>query len=95
MNADRHDEAETVLRRTVEALLEDQGSVDGLANFIAISRTSLSKCLLAQGRFDESEQLVWLVLGDLSSRPDLKSTSEAAQAQLQAIARAQSEAAIQ
>jgi serine/threonine-protein kinase len=95
MNADRHDEAETVLRRTVEVLLEDQGSVDGLANFIAISRTSLSKCLLAQGRLDESEQLVWLVLEDLSARPDLKSTSEAAQAQLQAIARARSEAAIQ
>ena len=62
---------------------------------IGTARTSLSKCLLAQGRLDESEQVVWLALGDLSDRPDLKSTTDRLQAQLEAIARARSEASIQ
>ena len=75
MKAGRHEEAEQVLRRTLEVLTEDPGAADRLAFMIGTARNSLSKCLLAQGRLDESEQVVWLALGDLSDRSDLKSTT--------------------
>ncbi|TFG62747.1 MAG: tetratricopeptide repeat protein, partial [Gemmatimonadales bacterium] len=91
MNAGRHAEAEQALRQTVEVLLTDEDSVSRLASLIAISRISLSKCLLAQGRFDESESMAGVALEGLTARPDLKSNADAARVQLEAIARAREE----
>ena len=95
MKAGRHEEAEQVLRRTLDVLTEAPDAADRLAYLIGTARTSLAKCLLAQGRLDESEQVVWQALEGLSSRPDLKSTTDNLQNQLDAIALARSEASIQ
>jgi len=95
MQAGYHEEAEQVLRRTIDVLTEDPDSADRLAYLIGTARTSLAKCLLAQGRLDESEQVLWTVLEDMTGRPDLKSTADGAQAQLEAIARARSAASIE
>jgi tetratricopeptide (TPR) repeat protein len=94
MLAGRHEEAEQVLRRTVEVLTEDPGSADRLVYMIGDARIKLAQCLLAQGRFDESEDLVWLVLESVTDRPDLTSVSETARTQLESIARARSQASI-
>jgi serine/threonine-protein kinase len=94
MKAGHHEEAEQVLRRTVALLTEDPDSADRLAFFIGVARTSLSKCLLAQGRLDESEEIVWTALADLTARPDQEEAIELAQQQLAAIAVARSEASV-
>ena len=94
MQAGYHEEAEQVLRRTIEVLTEDPDSADRLAYLIGTARTSLAKCLLAQGRYDEAEQILWIALEAMTGRPDLESTVDGAQAQLEAVARARSEASI-
>ena len=94
MKAGQHEEAEQVLRRTIDLLTEDPDSADRLAFLIGVARTSLSKCLLAQGRIDESEEIVWTALEDLTARPDQEEAIELAQKQLEAIAVARSEASV-
>lgn len=94
MHAGRHEEAEEVLRRTIEVLTEDPGTADQVASLVAIARTSLAKCLLAQGKFDESEQVVWKALEEITGRPELEGQADRLQRQLEAIARARSEASI-
>jgi serine/threonine-protein kinase len=95
MSAGEHEEAEQVLRRTVEVLTEDSASSAQIAYLVGIARVSLSKCLLAQEKFDESERQAWLAIDAGSGRPDLKPNLELAQEQLEAIAVARSEASMQ
>ena len=95
MEIDRHPEAEEALRETVRVLVEHGGDEGRLANLTAIARSSLARCLLAQGRLDEAEQLVWLVLEDTSSKPEMKDSNRGASRLLEQIAVARSEAALQ
>jgi serine/threonine-protein kinase len=95
MELGRHEEAELALRETVRVLVEHGGVEGRLANLKGIARTSLARCLLAQGRLDESERLAWRVLEDVSSDPNLQSVSDGARSHLEEVARARSQAALQ
>ena len=94
MKLDRHPEAEEAFRETVR-LLERHGGEEGrLASLAAIARTSLARCLLAQGRLDESERLTWRVIEETSSDPRLEGQAESATKLLEQITVARSEASL-
>jgi eukaryotic-like serine/threonine-protein kinase len=94
MELDRHAEAEETLRETVRMLQAHGGEEGRLATLTGIARTSLARCLLAQGLLDESERLTWSVLEQASSKPGLNNVADGAKALLQRIAVARSEAAL-
>jgi eukaryotic-like serine/threonine-protein kinase len=94
MELGEHAEAEEVLRETVRVLEQHGGDEGRLTRLTATSRTSLARCLLAQGRLDESENLAWTVLDETSSSPQLASLSKSASRLLERIAVARSEAAL-
>ena len=94
MRLGRHAEAEEAFRGTVRLLEEHGGDEGRLAYLTAIARTSLARCLLARGRLDESERLVWRVIEETSSDPKLSSQAENATKLLEQIAVARSEASL-
>ncbi|MEJ2483792.1 MAG: tetratricopeptide repeat protein, partial [Gemmatimonadota bacterium] len=94
MEAGELEEAEQILRRTVEVLTEDRASTEAMAYLTGIARVSLSKCLLKRGKLDESERQAWLAIDAVSGRPDLANNLKLAQKQLEAIAVARSEASV-
>lgn len=91
MELGRYDEAEEALRETVRVLVE-HGSAEGrLVHLTSVARTSLARCLLAQGKLDESERVARRALADVSSNPSLETVARDVRAHLDAVAEARAE----